>query len=353
MVVDKAFYNQSTLPHEIGHCLNLFHTHHGVEPGGCLENINGSNCNTCGDYICDTPADPTCIVNGSCTYIGGATQNGILYTPDTRNIMSYSNMDCRNKFSAGQGERMYASLKSISILQNVVVQSVNGLPISNIYIQYSRNMGTSQPIDFGTSNSKTIFTQTGNFSVTASTPLSGTNIFNWVVTGPPPGSGYGWSNFTKSGPNCSFRLSGTNAPTIPLQVTLTNTPNGCNISSSNSKYVVFVASIPGGNLRSVVASPNPAGSKLNISLLTSADSSFTQKASSEITSTPSYKSYASQGKTVISLFEMSSHTLVRQWISNEVNGKSYQHDLSGIKKGLYVLQIDRDNETITTKIIKE
>ncbi|TAH06049.1 MAG: T9SS C-terminal target domain-containing protein [Sphingobacteriia bacterium] len=235
----------------------------------------------------------------------------------------------------------------IVVTKNIQV----GLALSDISVRFSRNGGASQSIDFGTSNSKTIFTQIGSFSVTAFTLLSGTNTFDWTVAGSSSGSGYGWSNFTKSGPNCSFRLSGTNAPTIPLQVTLTNTQNGC--SNSNSKYVVFVASIPGGNLRSVVASPNPAGSKLNISLLTSADSSFTQKVSSEITPTPSYKSYASKGKTVISLFEISSHTLVRQWISNEVNSKSYQHDLSGIRKGLYVLQIDRDNETITTKIIKE
>lgn len=68
----------STSSHEIGHCLDLLHTHQGTQPGsaGCAENINGSNCNTCGDEICDTPADN-----------GNGVVNG--YTPDLRNLMSY------------------------------------------------------------------------------------------------------------------------------------------------------------------------------------------------------------------------------------------------------------------------
>jgi PKD-like domain/Secretion system C-terminal sorting domain/Pregnancy-associated plasma protein-A len=111
--------NTPTIPHEMGHCLNLFHTHN---ERGCLELIDGSNCLECGDHVCDTPADPMLynrkpLYDENCVYIGTATQDGVPYNPDTHNYMSYSGDDCRNRFSPQQGERMYNSLLTLNILQ--------------------------------------------------------------------------------------------------------------------------------------------------------------------------------------------------------------------------------------------
>lgn len=110
---DKAL--TSTTPHELGHCLNLYHTH---ETFFGVENINGSNCLIAGDLICDTPADPRLgsqNVNSLCLYTGG---NG--YNPDTQNIMSYSLSVCRISFSYGQGQRMRDALQESNILQDVI-----------------------------------------------------------------------------------------------------------------------------------------------------------------------------------------------------------------------------------------
>ncbi|HNL84924.1 MAG TPA: T9SS type A sorting domain-containing protein, partial [Chitinophagales bacterium] len=129
LIIDKNFVTQSTLSHEIGHCLNLFHTHHGSScefssnnPNYCQEMINGSNCTSCGDYICDTPADPCLsgVVNASCMYIGNQTQNGIPYQPLTNNYMSYSLKECRTQFTTGQGLRMRQALLNNSILNGFV-----------------------------------------------------------------------------------------------------------------------------------------------------------------------------------------------------------------------------------------
>jgi len=94
----------SVLSHEMGHCLALYHTHHGIELGGCMEEIDGSNCLQCGDFVCDTPADPGIWfqVDASCNYTGGAVDpNGIPYEPDTHNIMSYSKPKCLDYLSDG------------------------------------------------------------------------------------------------------------------------------------------------------------------------------------------------------------------------------------------------------------
>ncbi len=95
--------NGSTLAHEIGHYFSLFHTHH-TQFGSEL--ANGTNCDSSGDLICDTPADPGLSnnnVNQACVYVGTEQDPiGDPYTPNVRNIMSYSRKNCRDYFSSDQ-----------------------------------------------------------------------------------------------------------------------------------------------------------------------------------------------------------------------------------------------------------
>ncbi|MCB9199000.1 MAG: hypothetical protein H6596_00770 [Flavobacteriales bacterium] len=99
--------NGSTFAHEVGHYLFLFHTH---EDFFGEELVNGSNCPSTGDLLCDTPADPTLSngnVNTACVYTGNATDsNGDTYSPDTDNFMSYSRKECRTAFTSDQLDRM-------------------------------------------------------------------------------------------------------------------------------------------------------------------------------------------------------------------------------------------------------
>ena len=58
MYVRNDRYATSTVAHEMGHCLGLYHTHNGTgDNNGTPELVNGSNSSTAGDYITDTPAD--------------------------------------------------------------------------------------------------------------------------------------------------------------------------------------------------------------------------------------------------------------------------------------------------------
>jgi hypothetical protein len=200
LVIGKNFVFGSEIPsHEIGHCLNLFHTHHGTvfefpgDPNQCPENINGSNCHTCGDYVCDTPADPglsTSIINGNvntsnCTYTGGGG-----YNPDVKNIMSYSGI-CKEHFSYGQGRRMRDALQESNILQNIIstqcdVSDVvsDDVVCANIGTVFTIT-GSTPPFQWSVSPNMTIIQNNGN-SIT-------------VVSNNYHYSGYGYVEVTHSG----------------------------------------------------------------------------------------------------------------------------------------------------------
>ena len=104
MMDNGCALNGSTLSHEFGHYFSLKHTH----GGSIAELVNGSNCTTGGDELCDTPADPNLsgVVNTLCEYTDTITDiNGDYYKPDTSNIMSYSRKACRTTFSLQQYNR--------------------------------------------------------------------------------------------------------------------------------------------------------------------------------------------------------------------------------------------------------
>ncbi len=109
--------NGSTLPHEVGHFFSLIHTHGPSNSFLTDELVDGSNCNSKGDQICDTPADPllsTTNVNLSCVYTGTDTDaNSDLFAPDPTNVMSYSRKECRVNFSTQQYARIYATYRTV------------------------------------------------------------------------------------------------------------------------------------------------------------------------------------------------------------------------------------------------
>ena len=69
---NSCAYNGSTIIHEFGHYFSLFHTHGPTNSAITTELVDGSNCTTSGDELCDTPADPNLSGNvTNCLYTGG------------------------------------------------------------------------------------------------------------------------------------------------------------------------------------------------------------------------------------------------------------------------------------------
>ncbi len=74
----KVYNSPPLLAHELDHCLGLYHTNHGQNAalGGSPE--IESQCETTGDYVCDTPLD-----------------EGLTYSPDDNNVTNYVNTNCQ------------------------------------------------------------------------------------------------------------------------------------------------------------------------------------------------------------------------------------------------------------------
>lgn len=124
LMKNSCAVNGSTLAHEMGHFYSCRHTH--GSPNGTLtsELVDGSNCATTGDYVCDTPADPqlgnsnvntSCIYDGTAPYTsgGGLDANGQQFVPNPHNVMSYSRKSCRNFFSVGQYARIHSAHSTV------------------------------------------------------------------------------------------------------------------------------------------------------------------------------------------------------------------------------------------------
>ena len=97
-------------PYELGHFFGLKSTFRGYKE----ELVNGSNCETAGDFICDTPADPYRLGDKTRYYINLANcvfhypekdPNGEYYQPDVGNVMSYY-FNCHCGFSYQQYKKM-------------------------------------------------------------------------------------------------------------------------------------------------------------------------------------------------------------------------------------------------------
>lgn len=130
-----------TFAHEVGHYLSLPHTFYGWEGTGTAgnsgpapnwaERVDGSNCTSAGDRLCDTGPDylygrwstTSCQGQGTITFgtNGGQASveltdpDGTAFTVDGTNVMSYTSNGCMDFFSDDQINAMHYNLNTFRL----------------------------------------------------------------------------------------------------------------------------------------------------------------------------------------------------------------------------------------------
>lgn len=185
-------YDQGkVLVHEVGHYLGLYHTFQ----NGCSGNTPAT-CETDGDRVCDTPQ--VAVPNSGCPgTINSCQGESPIELPDLiNNHMDYTNDLCRNEFTQGQKERMFAMLSihrnSLYTTENLINSGVTCTP-SLISANFTASSYTAcivgtNPITFTAVNAPGVsyswnFGDTGSPSNTATTRIA-THTFNSTANSP-------------------------------------------------------------------------------------------------------------------------------------------------------------------------
>jgi Secretion system C-terminal sorting domain len=362
----------------MGHWLNLFHL---------WGTANGSTtCET--DFVDDTPAQK--FSNQGCpAYPRLANCNPADPSVMFMNYMDYTDDNCMNLFTNGQKQRARAIFATggpragqlngffgASGTQAPIFctgkVAVSGMCVAATWTLVSgpatitAGQGTNQITLQATGNGVVVLRATagnytsGDVSVTVYTSgpalsiSSTTNGCNgayqqWNIVNETPtyGSNWMWSVSLLSTPTSQITINTPSAPSTTLSV------KGGGAVRLNYTDICGVARTSGITVYSTcfgfsaVVSPNPVQNNINISLNTTANSTSTP----EETQVSPIRVLESKGKTIMTLFEVNTNTLAKQWTHPESINKNYNLNTNGLRKGVYVLQIDRDNQTTVTKII--
>lgn len=272
----------TTSVHEMGHVFELYHTH---QTDFGVENINGNNCATAGDLVCDTPADPNLngLVDLACNY----TENDG-YNPLTDNYMSYSRRTCRDDFTAGQANRMRNALLQNGELANAVTSSVN------VSINTAEFEG-------------------GAFYVSAYA-TGGSAPFRWYINGQ--------LIRTTSSRSFSHRYPcSTGSSNVGV---VANTPCG-GTTSDQAYYYEDCGS--GGHKLSVY--PNPTDAELNIS--------FAQDSKDIESATMYIEVIAETNYISLTILDLTGNPVRKKEFKSSL--KDMKMDVSDISKGIYLLRI--------------
>jgi PKD repeat protein len=224
--IGNIVYQGRTPTHEVGHALNLPHTFN----DGC-----GFDCNTSGDFVCDTP--PASTPTQGCNYILNTCNNDTVgsgafpsdYLNQIENYMSYD--DCQNMFSQGQVNRMEAAIAFYNTLSSITAPS--NLITTGVDDAYYFTAPPCSPIaEFG--SNKKVHCAGGEidfFDLSYNATLDSTWQWNWSFQGGTPATS------TDRNPTVIFNQAGN----YDVSLTVTNSQGTSPIETKSS----YLDIIPG------------------------------------------------------------------------------------------------------------
>ncbi len=203
----------------------------------------------------------------------------------------------------------------------------------------TRTLAVTKTVTIGSPNSLT-----GTYSTNTNTyPIQTVNFvssgyingyFQWpgvtniTVTASGSGTGFYWY-----GSNFSFTLASGQSLNLSF--------NGTGLCGDQvSATRTFVQS--GGY--AIIVSPNPATSNLNVSITEVIDTTTSSANAQSKTSNTA-------GITKMYLYDFNTGVLVKQWTYQEMESTNYNLNIVGVKAGAYVLKMERNNKTTSTKIL--
>ncbi|GAA4318414.1 hypothetical protein GCM10023143_31180 [Compostibacter hankyongensis] len=376
-------FTDATFPHEMGHVLGLYHTHHGIEPGGCPE--TSTNCTSCGDYICDTPPDPGLDggnVNANCVYTGPTG-----YNPDVHNIMSYAPFDCRTELTDDQFIRMDGIISGNAYLQKCLLHPfisgpesfctsgsysitglLSGMPVSwsatptgNVSITPNGyNVTVNRIFDATVTLTATVSVNGCTIPLTrtiysGATPIYISTIPNGQCSGtfqsyylensiPTSGTGWHWS-VEYLGPNSQIFINSSNSPSTYVDVSGGGTvrldyTDECGNAQSTS-VTVYSPCHP------LIIYPNPADDNITISLPGLGE----QGINSKNLKLPSGNVFAdSFDLKTINIYDLSGKMLLQKRITDN-HSSQIQLNVSSLAPGVYIIELSNGNAAIRDKFV--
>jgi Secretion system C-terminal sorting domain/Pregnancy-associated plasma protein-A len=342
----------STIAHEVGHFFTLLHTFNGWDqtpfvataaapcapvlssgPIICTENVArtgpDANCATCGDYMCDTPADYNFGFGYSgCTYTGIAKDpKCVAVDPDETNIMGYF-IGCsdigKGKFSGQQKAAMlsdYGTARRAYLRGGNVVPYTQGIGLATLLLPANGSTtATFNSIDCDWSDVTgavgyilEVSTSQSNFdigrrlfinSATSSIQLNASNLGTYFTAGRT----YYWR----------VRAFGNYVTTTDF------TPN-FNFTTGASSAVNEIPGIDGFTI-----SPNPVSESKEINISLTSEKAF---------------------KANVKIQNLAGQIMLRDVRNFESGATNQTVDVKNLSAGMYILSIENEQGVLNKKIV--
>ena len=292
-----------SVSHETGHCMGLLHTHQGC--GNSF--IDGTDCGSTGDEVCDTPADPWCFNGQSCFSRTGCSYTGTCqdaanktnWSPPYNNIMSYwVQAGCAKiNFTSGQFSRIATYLNSDPGLQDC--ESPSAVTVSNVGI-----VGTVMQSAINT------LTTSGSVSVvgTANVGLAAGTVFL------EPG----------------FQASPLTGGNVLVRPTSCNYLSLKSVAETNSQVVGKSKIVNEKQARALFAYPNPASSEVHLVF----DLNKNEK------------------NILVEVYDINARKVKEQILNHLTAGKqNVGLNLRNLPAGVYYVSLQLSTERLTTKVV--